>query len=72
MSCVIRDHHGRFLTAQAKCYASLLDAGMGEALACRDAVRLAQRLGLQHVELEHRLSRACSVMDEERAAAIHS
>jgi hypothetical protein len=25
---------------------------MGEALACRDAVRLAQRLGLQRVELE--------------------
>lgn len=36
-SYVIRDHLGRFVTAQAQWYVNLLDAEMGEALACRDA-----------------------------------
>jgi hypothetical protein len=51
-SYVIRDHLGRFVTAQAQWHVNLLDAEMGEALACRDAVVLARQLGLQRVQLE--------------------
>jgi ribonuclease HI len=51
-ACIIRNHHGEFIHAQAIWHGNLIDAGMGEPLACRDAVRLARHLGLQRVQVE--------------------
>jgi hypothetical protein len=52
-ACVLRDHNGRFLAGQAKWYDDhCLDACAMEAMACRDALGLAQQCGVQKVHLE--------------------
>lgn len=51
-ACVMRDHQGGFVLASAKWYDNILDAGMGEAIACRDAVLLATQMGFQKIHLE--------------------
>lgn len=40
------------MTAQENWYENFLDAGIGEALVCRDALRLSRQLGLQRDHLE--------------------
>ena len=52
MACIIRDHQGGFMVAQARWYNRALDACMMEALACRDGLRLARQHGEQRVILE--------------------
>ena len=51
-ACVIRDHHGGFVLAQAKWYDNFLNAVVGEALACRDAVKMAAQFGFHKIHLE--------------------
>ena len=46
------DHHGSFVMAQGKWYENILDAGVGEALASRDAVKLAAQFGFHKIHLE--------------------
>ena len=46
------DHHGSFVMAQGKWYENILDAGVGEALASRDAVKLAVQFGFHKIHLE--------------------
>ena len=46
-SCVIRDERGVFQTGQATWYERAFDACSMEAVACRDGLKLATRLGLR-------------------------
>ncbi|OQU81930.1 hypothetical protein SORBI_3006G142299 [Sorghum bicolor] len=51
-ACIIRDHQGLFKAAQAQWYVRGLDACTMEAIACRDGLNLARRVGVQKVMLE--------------------
>ena len=49
---VARDHHGSFLRAGGSRFEGVTDPLTLELLACRDALAMAQDMGLQQVEVE--------------------
>jgi hypothetical protein len=49
---IVRDHTGGFVVAECRKYSHIVDPGMVELLACRDAVWLAKARGWSHVVVE--------------------
>jgi hypothetical protein len=49
---IVRDHTGGFVVAECRKYSHIVDPGMVELLACRDAVWLAKARGWSHIVVE--------------------